>query len=66
MEKLQIIEEGSFDSKAYDADYSIDEKYKPGLFRQTSEFISNEFDQFCSIEEQVENWKLYEKIASYR
>lgn len=66
MEKLQIIEEGSFDPKEYDADYSIDEKYKPGLFRQTNEFISNEFNQFCSIEEQVENWKLYEKIASYR
>jgi len=65
MEKLQIIKVGSYDMEETGSDYSIDEKYKPGLFKQTQAFLNNEHNYLCNINEQVINWAMYNKIASY-
>ena len=65
MEKLQIIKTGSFEMEECDINYSVDENYKPGLYKQTHAFINNDYLSLCGIDEQVENWATYKKIASY-
>ena len=65
MEKLQIIKTGSFEMDECKTDYSVDEKYKPGLYNQTHSFINCNYQNLCTIDEQVENWSIYSEIASY-
>ncbi len=66
MEKLQIQKKGTipqiFDESI---DYTLDEKYKPGLFLQTKNFLENRFDGMCTIEEQMKINKVYSKMAGY-
>ena len=55
MEKLQIQNRGSIALNfVSDIDYSLDEKYKPGLFLQTNNFIACNFNNLCSIHQQRE------------
>jgi predicted dehydrogenase len=66
MERLAKIKKGEIEeNNVIDVDYSLDEKYKPGLFKQTENFINDNFKYFCSIEEQLENFKLYNQIGNY-
>lgn len=65
MEKLQIIRAGSFEMEECDIDYSVDENYKPGLYKQTHAFINDDHLNICSIADQVKNLSIYSKIASY-
>jgi predicted dehydrogenase len=66
MEKLQIQKRGTI-AQIFDEsiDYMLDEKYKPGLFLQTSNFLENNFDGMCTIEEQTKMNKIYTKMANY-
>lgn len=66
MEKLQIQKRGAI-SQLFDEtiDYTIDEKFKPGLFLQTKNFIHNNFEGMCMIDEQFEMLSTYIKIANY-
>ena len=67
MEKLQIQKKGSvkidFD---IDIDYSLDEKFRPGLYRQTESFIYNKYDQLLGIKRHVDMLKYYNLICKYR
>jgi len=66
MEKLQVQRLGSllvgFDELV---DYTLDEEFKPGLYLQTQLFISNVYDDFCTIDEQIESFNLYNRMANY-
>jgi predicted dehydrogenase len=66
MEKLQIQKRGTipqlFDESI---DYSLDDKYKPGLFVQTKNFLDNNLEGMCTIDEQYEMIDIYNKIANY-
>lgn len=66
MEKLQIQKIGTI-PQLFDEtiDYSIDEKYKPGLFVQTEKFLNNNFERMCSIEDQYKMMNIYNKIVNY-
>jgi predicted dehydrogenase len=66
MEKLQIQKRGTI-AQIFDEsiDYILDEKYKPGLFLQTSNFLENNFYGMCTIEEQAKMNKVYTKMANY-
>lgn len=66
MEKLQIQKRGTI-TKEFDesVDYSLDEKYKPGLYLQTKNFLDNNFENMCSFEDQFSMIKIYNKIANY-
>jgi predicted dehydrogenase len=67
MEKLQIQKKGSIAQEFYaDIDYSLDEKYKPGLFLQTSRFLENNFCGMCTLEEQATMVDVYFKMAGYQ
>ncbi len=46
-------------------DYDLDNKYKPGLFLQTKNFLSSRDEQLCTIEQHLENFHYYNKIANY-
>ena len=66
MEKLQIQKRGSIALNfVEDIDYSLDEKYKPGLFLQTNNFISGDFNNLCSIQDQSRMINTYNKMANY-
>lgn len=66
MEKLQVQKRGAV-SQIFDEsiDYSLDEKYKPGLYLQTKKFLENDFEYMCSFKEQYEVINIYNKIANY-
>lgn len=65
MEKLQIQNKGSVLVEFIESDYKLDVAFKPGLFEQTSKFINNEFNSFCSIEDQLSLVDRYWHMAGY-
>lgn len=66
MEKLIIQKRGTIaQDLVEDIDYSLDDKYKPGLFIQTKKFISNDLKDMCLLNEQSEMVDVYYKMANY-
>jgi len=66
MEKLQIQNRGAI-AQEYDEsiDYTLDEKYKPGLYLQTKYFLENQVEALCSLEEQSNMMDIYYRIGNY-
>ncbi len=63
MEKLFIQNKGSIAVEEMNIDDKIDVEFKPGLYKQTKAFLSNEKDlRLLSIEEQLSHMDIYEKI----
>ncbi|EDP6893769.1 gfo/Idh/MocA family oxidoreductase [Campylobacter lari] len=48
-----------------DVNYSLDLKYKPGIYLQVKNFLHNNTSNFCSLSEHIEMYKHYCKIANY-
>ncbi len=67
MEKLQIQKRGTI-TKEFDEsiDYTLDEKYKPGLYIQARNFLESKLENMCTIEEQFKMIDIYNKIANYK
>jgi hypothetical protein len=66
MERLQIQKRGSIAQEFDDnIDYTLDEKYKPGLYLQTKNFLEGSLDKMCDIQEQLEMIDIYNKMANY-
>ena len=65
MEQLQAIKLGSVLAETIDPENEIDKDFKPGLFLQTKNFLEGNTSAFCTLSEQVENIKIYSKIAGY-
>jgi len=65
MEKLQIQKIGSIKVDFLDIDDEKDNLYKPGLFNQVDDFIKNNLNKLCLLDEQIELFDTYKKIASY-
>jgi len=66
MEQLQIVKLGSTLVNSINLKNKIDKKFKPGLFNQTKKFLEGKNSLLCSLPEQVENIKIYYKMAGYR
>jgi predicted dehydrogenase len=67
MEKLQIQKRGSIlEEYITDIDYSLDDNFKPGLYLQIEKFLANDFDNMCSIKEQNNIVKIYNRMANYK
>lgn len=66
LEKLFFQEIGSLDIKEFPIDDELDKKFKPGLFLQIKNFLEGNTTNFCSIEQQSNNLKLYNKISNYK
>jgi len=65
MEMLQIQKIGSVALAPVEIEDQIDKDYKPGLYLQTQAFLQGEDQGFCTIQEQVDHYPIYAKIAGY-
>ena len=66
LEKLQEMTKGSFSITSRVLDESMDNNYKPGLFKQVRAFLDDlGSENLCSLKEHEENAKIYIKIAGY-
>jgi predicted dehydrogenase len=65
MEQLQVTPLGSIGVEAVDPLDSLDQDYKPGLYRQTQAFLEGDDDLFCTLPDQVEGVRIYAKMAGY-
>jgi predicted dehydrogenase len=65
MESLQIMKRGSVAIDIHPIEDEIDKQFKPGLYRQTKLFLEGDVSSFCSLDEQVKKWNMYERIAGY-
>lgn len=66
MEKLQIQKIGSVVIEEVELDYTLDQKYKPGLFEQVKNFLNNDSSTFCTLDYQIEIFDTYFKMANYQ
>ena len=62
MEKLQIQNIGSVQIEEVKINDAIDIKYKAGLYGQVEAYLSGKKGRLCTIDEQVNNLKIYQKI----
>lgn len=65
MESLQVQKKGSIQVTEVEVDNRLDVEFKPGLYKQVSAFVTGDFLDLCSIQEQREIFEVYEKMASY-
>ncbi|EAI4827475.1 gfo/Idh/MocA family oxidoreductase [Campylobacter lari] len=66
LEKLSIQKKDQNEIEfCVDVDYSLDLKYKPGIYLQVKNFLHNNTSNFCSLSEHMEMYKHYCKIANY-
>ena len=66
MEILQVQKKGSVKiNPVKNIDYDLDERFKPGLFLQTKAFLNGDYANFCSLEEQISSFEIYNRIANY-
>jgi len=62
LERLKIVDVGTVAEYEPQLDYTIDEKYKTGLYRQMKAFLEEDESLFCMIAELQENLIIYESI----
>jgi hypothetical protein len=62
LEELKVMRIGEIDFNNVDIDYHIDKKYKPGLFNMVKNFISGNYNDFCSIDQQLLHLEFFNKI----
>ncbi len=65
LEKLRIMKLGSVSIEEAAIDNPLDSLYKPGLFKQVDAFLSGNDSLLCTLDEQLEFWPFYQKIANY-
>ena len=46
-------------------DFTLDEKFKPGLYKMVQSFLNQDSSKLCTIEEQYKNIDVYFKMANY-
>ena len=66
LEKLYIQKSKDLIEKEIKLDSDIDLKFKPGFYEQCKCFLDRNFSDFCTLEQQLENFKWYYKITKYR
>ena len=63
LEKLQVQQKGSVNiDLVKDIDYSLDKKYKPGIFLQVKAFLKTKKFGLLDIYEHARNCEIYERI----
>lgn len=62
MEELQIQKIGSVKVEGVAIDNALDVNFKPGIYRQTFSFLNNQYDGFCTLEDQVAHFEMYLKV----
>ena len=66
LEKLKRQANGETEIKEVEIDDDLDQKYKPGLYKQLTSFLSSSScEVLCSIQEHADIFSTYEKMAGY-
>lgn len=65
MEKLHVQKKGSLSVDPVEIDDELDKKFKPGLYLQVESFINGDTKELCTIDDQLKNISVYNKIANY-
>jgi len=65
LEGLLVQKIGSVEKSMMEIDNQKDLSFKPGLFNQVKAFVNNDLENFCTISEQRESMKVYNKISNY-
>ena len=66
IERLQIQKIGSVAVEEVEGvDYSMDEKFKPGLYLQVKRFLEGNVEDLCTIEELDSTMSVYKKMSGY-
>jgi len=65
LEGLQIQKIGSIEKNFMEINNEKDLFFKPGLFNQVKAFVNNDLENFCTIRDQRESMKVYNKISNY-
>ena len=65
IEELKVVKLNKHKIENIKLNDLIDKQFKPGLFIQTKKFLMKDYNQFCTISEQIENIKIYNKISGY-
>ncbi len=64
MEQLHIQNLGSVKIEKVEIDDSLDQQFKPGLYRQAESFLTGNLSRFSSIQDQNKYFKIYGQICS--
>ncbi len=65
LETLQVQLINSVAVETLNIDVTLDADYKPGLYLQVKHFLVSDKSGLCSLEDHLENSKLYARIAAY-
>ena len=65
LEKLQFQSPNRKILKTINSTNTYDKNFKPGIFLQTKNFLNKNYSSLCSLSNQIENMKIYYKIAGY-
>jgi predicted dehydrogenase len=65
MEQLQVTSLSSIAVEKVLLDDDLDSRFKPGLYRQTQAFLSQDESHFCTVEAQLVHAKIYSEMAGY-
>lgn len=65
MEQLHVTPLGTVRIDEVEIDDQLDKDFKPGLYLQTKEFLSNSDEHFCQIEQQLNHCSIYDEMAGY-
>lgn len=65
MEQLHFQKKGSVAVELVDVNNELDIKFKPGLYKMTTHFLEENFNNFCTLKEQVDKFDIYCKMANY-
>lgn len=65
MESLHLMCKGSVKIEPVEIDDSLDKMFKPGLYEQVVRFLNGQYDGMCNIEDQLELWANYCRMAGY-
>ena len=65
LERLALQKKGCLDVVEKELDYSMDVRFKPGLFFQVKAFLEGDDDRFCTLNDQLDHFKWFYKMANY-
>ncbi len=64
LEKLKVQEIGNTEINDYPINDMLDQKFKPGLYREIESFLTDE-KKLCTIKDQYDNIRQYKKMVNY-
>ena len=62
---MKRIKLGNLNPEEIELENNLDITYKPGLFLQCKEFLLKKSNTLCSLDDQVNSFKFFNKMSGY-